>query len=81
MSQFIRVSGYRLKTGLLDFGTYRELGFQGDVSYEIDARAPDELVKTIQALGDFAFFSGVGAKTTMGMGQARRMSHARSIPG
>ncbi|MGE4094679.1 MAG: hypothetical protein AB7G75_28000 [Candidatus Binatia bacterium] len=32
------------------------------------------IVKTLNALADFAFFSGVGAKTTMGCGIARRMT-------
>jgi CRISPR/Cas system endoribonuclease Cas6 (RAMP superfamily) len=29
-------------------------------------------VRTLNLLADFAFYSGIGSKTTMGMGQARR---------
>ncbi|APT75359.1 hypothetical protein XO10_02095 [Marinitoga sp. 1135] len=46
-------------------------GFTGNVVFEI----PEdnyELKKTANILSDFAFYAGVGYKTTMGLGQTRR---------
>lgn len=76
----VRVSGYRLGTRLLDFGSYRELGFIGQATYECNNSLPVEAIRTLNALADFAFYAGTGAKTTMGMGQTRRMDNARSLP-
>ncbi|OQA45888.1 MAG: hypothetical protein BWY52_01092 [Chloroflexi bacterium ADurb.Bin325] len=51
-------------------GTYP--GGLGDVTFEaLDTGSPH--VRTLNLLADFAFYSGVGTKTTMGMGQARRL--------
>jgi len=44
----------------------------GDVTFEALDPAPT-FVRTLNLLADFAFYSGVGTKTTMGMGQARRL--------
>jgi CRISPR-associated endoribonuclease Cas6 len=51
-------------------GTYP--GGFGDVVFEaLDPASPN--VRTLNLLADFAFYSGVGTKTAMGMGQARRV--------
>ena len=75
----VRLSGYRLSTRMLDFGSYKELGFYGYATYELGESLTCDEVKGLQALGAFAFFSGVGAKTTMGMGQVRTVDSARFI--
>jgi CRISPR-associated endoribonuclease Cas6 len=49
------------------------IGFTGKVSFEISKKAPPELVIQMNLLADFAFFCGTGKKTTMGMGQTRRI--------
>lgn len=64
---------YRLTTRMLDFGTYQELGFTGYCQYEIYKDTPKDVVLALNALGDFAYYAGIGAKTTMGMGQSRRL--------
>ncbi len=57
---------YRLKNNSVHPG-----GF-GDVTFE--ALDPDpNCLHTLNLLADFAFYSGIGSKTTMGMGQARRV--------
>jgi len=76
----VRISNYRLSTRLMDFGSYEELGFSGQVTYDCDIGIPVEQVKTLNALADFAFYAGIGAKTTMGMGQCRRSDYARALP-
>jgi len=72
----VRLSGYRLATRMLDFGSYQELGFGGIAMYECGEELAAEQVKALNALADFAFYAGVGAKTTMGMGQCRRIERA-----
>ena len=75
----LRISNYRLATRLMDFGSYSELGFNGQATYECSDNIPVEHVKSLNALADFAFYAGVGAKTTMGMGQCRRSEDARAL--
>jgi len=57
---------YKLKRGVRPGGV-------GDVVFEALDLDPTYL-RTLNLLADFAFYSGVGSKTTMGMGQARRLS-------
>ncbi|MEB3887056.1 CRISPR-associated endoribonuclease Cas6 [Lyngbya sp. CCY1209] len=62
------VSAYELKTHALRLEGGGEIGAQGWIRY----RFPDEEQAQIASiLARFAFFSGVGRKTTMGMGQAK----------
>lgn len=64
---------HNLNTQMLDFGRYKEKGFVGQVAYEALGPWSDEELRALNALADFAFYSGVGYKTTMGMGLARRV--------
>lgn len=77
----INVTRYRLETVIWDFGSYQEVGFSGACRFEIDRAFPEDKVTCINALADFAQFCGTGAKTTMGMGQTRRISSARFVSG
>jgi CRISPR-associated endoribonuclease Cas6 len=58
---------------MLEFGSYRQIGFAGECTYEFATDAPGELKRQVSLLADFAFHAGVGYKTTMGMGQAMRI--------
>ncbi len=61
-------SAYELKTHALKMEGGAEIGTQGWVRY----RFPDqEQAKIATILAHFAFFSGVGRKTSMGMGQTK----------
>ena len=71
-----KVSGYHLTTRMVDFGNYQELGFIGRVTYECGDGLSEGQVRVLNALTDFAFYAGVGAKTTMGMGQCQRVKFA-----
>lgn len=73
------VARYRLETRILDFGSYQEVGFSGRCRFLLDKSTPQEVVIGINALADFAFYCGTGAKTTMGMGQTRRVKGARNV--
>lgn len=48
------------------------IGFVGESSYRIMGDVEPVLIKRVNALADFALYCGVGKKTTMGMGMARR---------
>ncbi len=66
----VRVSDYELRTELIHFTRYKVIGFKGHVSYTCVRDASEATRLAINALADFAFFAGVGYKTTMGLGQA-----------
>lgn len=68
----IVVARYQLETHILNFGSYQEVGFTGRCRFELDRNVPEEIAIALNALADFAFYCGTGAKTTMGMGQTRR---------
>ena len=72
----IVVARYKLGTQILNFGSYQEVGFIGRCQYELDKNTPEEVVHVLNALADFAFYCGTGAKTTMGMGQTKRLNRA-----
>jgi len=69
----ILLGRHRLKTYILHFTDYQETGFEGECVYELPAKLDDKTTQAINALSDFAFFCGTGAKTTMGMGQTRKI--------
>jgi CRISPR-associated endoribonuclease Cas6 len=59
-----------------DDGQYRTMtfpGFVGSCSFRLVELHDRTVIKTLNALADFAFYAGVGAKTTMGFGVARRV--------
>ncbi len=67
-----RITGLRTKT--MHFFNGIQIGFIGECEFEIrKAESDKEWSKRINTLADFAFYSGVGYKTTMGMGQTRRI--------
>lgn len=76
----IMVARHELRTELLQFHKFKAIGFTGTVVYELPDEMPDPAVRALNCLADFAFYSGVGWKTTMGMGQTRRIDHARPLP-
>jgi len=60
-----------LETRMLRFRRSPQVGFVGEVTYGL--MAENEAARCqLNALADFAFYAGVGMKTTMGMGQCRR---------
>ncbi|MGB9724517.1 MAG: CRISPR-associated endoribonuclease Cas6 [Chloroflexia bacterium] len=61
-----------LRTVMWRYPRHLQIGFVGRVTYGFpgDERS---LQQRLCALADFAFYAGVGYKTTMGMGQTRRV--------
>lgn len=83
VQKHIQFSRYSIKTRIMNFGGYKQLGFVGDCEYRFtnhlskngsDRRNNEtqKLLKQADALASFAFYCGTGYKTTMGMGQTRR---------
>lgn len=70
----IKVSSYDLHTELVNFSRYKIIGFKGKVMYELPKDASEDFLRAANVLADFALFSGVGAKTAMGMGQVQRIN-------
>lgn len=68
------VSAYELKTQALKMESGAEIGAQGWVKYRFK---DDKQAKIANILANLAFFSGVGRKTSMGMGQVRRDGETR----
>jgi CRISPR-associated endoribonuclease Cas6 len=76
------IGRYRLSTKMLEFPPgpdrrgHREIGCVGDCEFLVDDRAPAQVSQVARLLVDFAYYAGVGYKTTMGMGQVRPLDHA-----
>jgi len=70
----IKVSSYDLHTELVQFSRYKIIGCKGRVDYELPKDASPDFLQVVNALADFASYSGVGVKTTMGMGQVQRLN-------
>ncbi len=68
-----RMDGVR--TQMQHFRRSLQVGFVGRVTYGLMADN-DAARCELNALADFAFYAGVGMKTTMGMGQTRRLPSA-----
>lgn len=70
------VAYYRLETRYLPSSKFAQPGFQGTITYEVKRAQASHEARWLTPLAHFALFSGVGYKTSMGMGQARCMNLA-----
>jgi CRISPR-associated endoribonuclease Cas6 len=70
--EHIALAKYNLRTRMINLADAGQVGFTGKCKYLCLSEDPRRL-KQINALADFAFYCGTGAKTTMGMGQTRRI--------
>lgn len=64
---------YRLESRMFRYWGQPQIGATGIITYLLQDRQNQELGRALNLLADFAFYSGVGYKTTMGMGQVRRV--------
>ncbi len=64
---------FRLRSADPHLGERGRMGFVGDCRYRIVSK-DSNFVRALNALADFALYCGTGKKTTMGMGQTRRLS-------
>lgn len=73
------IAQYSTRSRLVEVAGGKQVGFIGSCSY-IPLNRDPYWWRLVNLLADFAFYSGVGAKTTMGMGQCRRLSDASALP-
>lgn len=62
------VSKYNLQTRMLDFGSFQQVGFKGELCLRSLPGTEPEIEALGKTLAQFAFFAGVGYATTKGMG-------------
>jgi CRISPR-associated endoribonuclease Cas6 len=80
LEERVGLSACNIATKMFRFRNHFEVGFTGSCEFITPDPAPDIWDKVMHLLCDFAFYSGVGAKTTMGMGQVRRLNGQSSRP-
>ncbi len=72
--EYIFPSRFEIKTEVVkNYDTHTFIGCVGEIGYRILGDVEPLVIKQINALTDFAMFSGIGRKTTMGMGMVRRV--------
>lgn len=70
--QHVVVAQHDIQTHVYQYGKSKEVGFTGQVTFQILDKENKPLITHLNRLADLAFFTGVGGKTTMGMGQVMR---------
>ena len=66
-------SFFDIRTEILADSRSKFIGCVGEISYRIMGDVSPVMIKQINALADFALYSGVGRKTPMGLGMLRRI--------
>nr|BBH87580.1 CRISPR-associated endoribonuclease Cas6 [Thermosporothrix sp. COM3] len=72
------VHHYELQSCYVPSGSYGHNGFIGNITYEVKGNPTAPEARWLTPLARFAYYSGVGAKTSMGMGQTRCIPAALS---
>ena len=74
VAQAVVVSRMELATRMYRYQEHLQVGTVGRITYRLldSPRAPE--ARILDVLADLAFYSGVGYRTTMGMGQVRRLA-------
>ncbi|MDF0554609.1 CRISPR-associated endoribonuclease Cas6 [Kamptonema sp. UHCC 0994] len=72
---------FDIHTEILADSRSKFIGCVGEVSYRIMGDVDPLKIKQINALADFALYSGVGRKTPMGMGMVRRLQELSKVNG
>ncbi|MGQ9546580.1 MAG: CRISPR-associated endoribonuclease Cas6 [Dehalococcoidia bacterium] len=68
----LAVEAHHIRTRMTAFDDFQITGFIGTCRYQAINDDADKL-KALNALADLAFYCGTGAKTTMGLGQTKRI--------
>lgn len=64
-------SAHKLQTWIMHFDKYKQVGFTGACTFGIRRTNEDIIARVLFMLAEYAFYAGIGYKTTMGMGQGR----------
>lgn len=76
----VSTSYFDISTDKLNSSTIKLIGCKGKVSYRITNKVNKDFIHYINTLSDFAYFSGVGVKTSLGMGQVSRLYREKHSP-
>ena len=73
--EYIQLTSIATETKKLNFGKHTEFGSVGTCAYAFypEDSLDENLLRAANCLANFAFYCGTGYKTTMGMGQTRRI--------
>jgi CRISPR-associated endoribonuclease Cas6 len=66
-------SFFNIRTELVADSRSKFIGCVGAINFRLLGDVDSLVIKQINALANFALYSGVGRKTTMGMGMVRRL--------
>lgn len=73
-AETVAVARHDIKTHMMQFTPRRkQIGFTGQVTFEILDKTATQMMQHLNRLADLAFYTGVGSKTTQGMGQVIRI--------
>jgi CRISPR-associated endoribonuclease Cas6 len=64
---------YRMESQMFRYWGRPQIGATGKMTYLLKDKDNHAMIRALNMLADFAFYSGAGYKTTMGMGQCRRI--------
>ena len=75
ITEYGQVTSITTKSRALNFGKHTEIGWVGTCAcvFYPENSLDENLLRAANCLADFAFYCGTGYKTTMGMGQTRRI--------
>ncbi|OCL26482.1 CRISPR-associated endoribonuclease Cas6 [Orenia metallireducens] len=68
INQKVGITKHKVRSEVINYGRYFQVGFVGYIEAKIFSK-DKKFIKKVQSLAQFAFYAGVGYKTTMGMGQ------------
>jgi CRISPR-associated endoribonuclease Cas6 len=64
---------YKMESQMFRYWGRPQIGATGKMIYLLKDKDNHAMIRALNMLADFAFYSGTGYKTTMGMGQCRRI--------
>ncbi|MFQ5420018.1 MAG: CRISPR system precrRNA processing endoribonuclease RAMP protein Cas6, partial [Anaerolineae bacterium] len=71
------ISHLNIKSIMLRFAKSPQIGFVGQVMFKILDETDQVMIRHLNRLADLAFYTGIGSKTPMGMGQLLRKKGKR----
>ena len=74
INEAIFPSFFDIRTEIIAEQRSKFIGCIGNITYRILTDVDPNIIKQINALADFAIYSGIGRKTPMGMGMVRRLN-------
>jgi CRISPR-associated endoribonuclease Cas6 len=72
-AQCLVVARHEIASHIYQYRHSKHIGFAGRVTYQVMEKTATNYMRHLQRLADLAFYTGVGSKTTMGMGQVVRI--------